>query len=395
MEIIATRRPQATSQIPIMSSDFTVQIGTSLNDKLSLRNEIAMVKVAALFADRVIISSATLSLLRAWNREASDPRLIMEVGRRVGLFPSPSMNHELATDTRAVEVARLYGIQRQIDETEKQVSQFQHDTIKYAHSLFEKAGGYELIAAEQAGVLVVDDLGIRAEQYPLADLTAAAAGAPFPEDFFWSVYQRLLSTSAYARYPFLDRDVTESLRDLFETEGVIPSANMSKRLRLPMFTDVVLRTLPVEALSMEEVLDVRREVMTAALAFRSSMSRFAEAVKAEPWSAEFASEAKYEYDVSVRPRIKELEEALKSTSLINRLRTAAGQELRKRRFSGLLATLGTVLTEMNPWLLALVASAGVVDRTRSLTREHREHAHSGLALYCQAELAMDRILQTS
>lgn len=387
-----------------MNTDFTVHIATSLNGDLSLRDEITLTKVALLFADNVVLSSATLSLLRAFERETNDPRMVEEFIVRIGGSSEwRATGHSPRSAGRTIQVARTFGVPGAVDDSDGELRRVRRFSRGLVRSKFEDAGGPEIVTAQQSGLLVVDDLGMTHNVRPLSDIVASLAGGPFPDDFFCQVYQRLMTTAATARYPLLSKDVTKHLRDFFSAVDAPPPTSFVNRVRLPMFSDTVLRTLPIEAVTMEDALAIRHEVEPSAIAFRAEMARFASAVQTEPWSEDFPSAAKYEFDVAVRPKIKDLEIALMEASVVRRLWNAARGEVQNptaATLTGFLATLGITLTDYNPAFLLCMALglpfAAVSMRTRAMLMDHREATkRNGLALYCLADKAIDRVLATS
>lgn len=275
----------------------TVAVGPPEASPPDLAPEVGLVRAALLYGDRVALVSPAASLLRRLLAEAAlarSPRqrldLLVSLADDLGLGNGPaSLGRHLNEPGVEEAVARVWG-----------------GFCSRLDAACRRSGLDELAVAERAGVLEVVDL----------------AGADAPSDFAATAADHYAArvTEAVvsgATHALLDSATSEHVR-----EAVAPalSAVREGRARHVGLAERLLVRLPLfDRATVAETLDVRRDLDRHLARFREAVSTYAEAVASAPWDADFEAEAEGVYVREVAPAVRDVEDAIRSTSYLREL----------------------------------------------------------------------------
>jgi hypothetical protein len=160
---------------------------------------------------------------------------------------------------------------------------------------------------------------VRAYQSGIIDLyTFAAVDTPDMVKEYVEVVSSIIDDGS--TYPLLD-DQTGSLVRAGINEGLMKVSEVSvARGKHIGLVGRLLQELPLfDLASVDEILDIRRELDRPLVHFRSGMIRFSENVKAASWDEDFSAEVRTVYVRDVEPGVREIEEAVKSNSYLRSL----------------------------------------------------------------------------
>ena len=195
----------------------------------------------------------------------------------------------------------------------------------------DKAGGGELLSAIDSGLL---------DLHPLNLTDPSTDGSS--DDVVWAFADAIVgAVQDPGTYLLLD-DGSGGLLRSFIREGhlgdvrggdargrqVTLAASLFERL--PQFD---LATLP-------EVLDIRRDLGRHVSRFRAAMAEYSEAISTASWDEEFAADAETVFIRDVAPAVRDIEDAVASTSYLRALTSRFTD-----RVTGLVPVLSLALTQ--------------------------------------------------
>jgi hypothetical protein len=164
-----------------------------------------------------------------------------------------------------------------------------------------KAGAQGLAEAHNTGLLELQPL--KSERSPdqireYFDVMAAALSDP-------------------STHPLLD-DLTAGLIRAGLREGVIKVSEAAVARGKSMgLAGALLSDLPLfDEASIDEIMDIRRELEHPLVGFRSGMVRFGEAIRSAAWDEDFPSDVDALYYRDVAPAVREIDEAVRSNSAL-------------------------------------------------------------------------------
>lgn len=101
----------------------------------------------------------------------------------------------------------------------------------------------------------------------------------------------------------------------------LPSGDeAAHKLRATRVAEALFDRLPTfEAASLDEIIDIRRELSTGIQAFRAAVVSIAGDIRSMPWSREFPHEVERELQTRVLPGIEEIEQGLRANSYMREL----------------------------------------------------------------------------
>ena len=259
-----------------------------------LATDLALVKAALLYGDRVALVSPAASLLRRLLAEAATaetPRqrldLLASVADDLGVGDGPARLRERLPETAPL-VGRLWRAFR---------------------GRLERAAGAsglsEMAVAERAGALEVVDLAGAEAPGSLVDATA--------DDYACRV---LRAVEAGATHPLLDEATGAGVRQRL---GALPEVRRHRARHAALAASLSLRLPLFDRATVAETLDVRADLDRPLARFRGAVSELAETVAGGPWDAGFAAEAERVHTREVAPAVADIEDAIARTGYLREL----------------------------------------------------------------------------
>lgn len=213
--------------------------------------------------------------------------------------------------------------------------------------MIEEAGGTELAAALEAGVLQVDSL---------------EAGLQKPESMVELFSERLrVVTADTTTYAMFD-EMASGIVTAGAAEGIfsIAPATKAKMGEARMGAEIVARLPVFPAANMQDILEVRDGLSKELVRFRRAVARLRELAETSPLNPDFADEADRIYRDEVEPALTEISGILGEGSALTKALLA----------SGAIATVAAVLLALPALPHALVellaggAGAGLIGKAR-------------------------------
>ncbi len=316
---------------------FTIGTGLGLHptvEQLSLENDLLLVKAGLLYADRVRLCSIGSSLALDFVKlmGASPARQLDFIEKYFAALAAT--NPEAAATMR--EFIPLYRDLRRrkrgtLSKAEIQIKFEIQAGFRKAWTAFENGIGEFLRVAGADGIVEAVDTG-------LLDLHQFEAGGAermgglepkdqdqreekFVEDLFWEFLDLIGEAVADGdTNPLFDQMSGELLRTGVEAGVVSPSESGIARGRHSGLASDLLRRLPLfEKATVQEILDIRRELENPLIRFRGAVIEMSEGIRSAAWDEDFPSDADMAFRKAVEPAILEIEEAVQDNGSLSSL----------------------------------------------------------------------------
>lgn len=188
-------------------------------------------------------------------------------------------------------------------------------------------------------------------------------------------YFGMLNRSVRNSYPLFDEQSNKLMAAAVRAKIVNLSDADQRKIRHAGISDNFIQRLPsFEIASVDEILDIRKELDPSLARFRSKMISYSGSIQALPWDNDFESESSLLYYQEVAPAIMEIREMAQDNSFLKNLggkiladtdfMTNAGQLAVSVAAAGVISSLAdvasldtTVLTAGGVWAAQKVKSA--------------------------------------
>jgi hypothetical protein len=333
-----------------MSSEFHITVGVHPQSDLNLAHDLALLKAALLYADKVKLCSATATLLilAAQIPTLNDDQLlemVREVAKIQGTVEQFDGNLTIykrlrSKKHRTRQELILYHTQKShFDRTRKELS----GTIE---KMAQAAGADGLVTALQSNLV---------ELQPFSDTKTDV----MVHEFVAAIGAAILSGESY---PLLDDQTGNLIRFAIQEGKIQPSeAQIARGKHVGLSADLLQRLPLFEAASVDEVLDIRRDLAQALIRFRAAIIDYSEHVKSAIWDADFKPEAEQLFHQKVAPAVLEIEEACQANHYFDRyIRKATAQNVVPLANLGVLLSTITGLVDITHAAYGITAGAAVL-----------------------------------
>jgi hypothetical protein len=316
---------------------FTIGTGLGLHptvEQLSLENDLLLVKAGLLYADRVRLCSIGSALALDFVKlMGASPAQQLDFLEKYFAELAPTNPEAAATMREFIPLYRDLRQRRKGTLTKPQIqTKFEiRANLKRAWAEFEDGIGEFLRVAGADGLVEAVDTG-------LLDLHRFEAGGAerigglepenqdrrpkeFFEDLFWEFLDLIGEAVADgATNPLFDRMSGDLLRTGVEAGVVSPSESGIARGRHSGLASDLLRRLPLfERATVQEILDIRRELENPLIRFRGAVIDMSEGIRSAAWDEDFPSDADMAFRKEVEPAILEIEEAVQDNGSLSSL----------------------------------------------------------------------------
>jgi len=284
---------------------------------LSIEKEIQLIKVGLLYADKITLCSLASSMLVSIigltklndetrvdfleqvlpyvKKEPSDLSSILDFIKKYRELLKKKIlsRKELLIKMRVNNI--LNDIWKQIEDVLNKIS--------------EEYGITKLIPAVESGKLDITIFGNQS--------TAETYIDDVLREFVDTVGNEVINGKTY---PLFDED-TGKLISTGIKEGFFKYQNSSleKSRHIGFVSDLIQRLPTFEGASIDEVLDIRKELEKPLIRFRSAMLKYSEEIKHNVWEEEFICDTNKIFLREIEPAILEIEEAVKSNKYLSHL----------------------------------------------------------------------------
>jgi len=135
-----------------------------------------------------------------------------------------------------------------------------------------------------------------------------------------SEYFRMLTKSIKSSYPLFDELSSDLMSSAIEARIVRLSDVDRRKITHASLSDNFLHRLPsFETASVDEILDIRKELNDPLIRFRSKMIDYSDTLQSLPWDQDFEENCSILYSKEVAPAVLEIEELTKENGFLKNL----------------------------------------------------------------------------
>jgi hypothetical protein len=284
---------------------FHMTIGTTTGDDggADLQKEIRLIKVALLYSDCATLYSTNTIF---WNlfdqyRNMNDRQVL------ITLFEIFSeKNHSLKPLLEKFKNNNEQG-QRILDEMSKELDVAIKRGREFINNVIDKTydrmGVTSLEKAINSGLINV---------YPFK-----GRDNEIIDEYFDGLMNIIVSGETYPIFDNPTSSYIQEMMDIGFSEIATTAINRGKQAKLASY---LFNRLPLfESASIDEILDIRKELERPLIGFRSALVDFANSIKNTAWDNNFSHDAEQVLISKVEPAIQEIEDTVKSNSLLLKL----------------------------------------------------------------------------
>jgi hypothetical protein len=236
-----------------------------------------------------------------------------------------------------------------------------------------RAGAEDIVAARNSGLLDLHQFrsGMVETLTELTPQDTRRKQDLFDEltlEFFDLIAEAVANGSTH---PLFDDISGDLLRAGVDVGAVTPSESSVARGRHSGLATDVLGRLPLfEKASVQQILDIRRELEDPLVRFRTALIGFSEEISSVAWDPEFVSDADTVFRKQIEPAVLELDEEVRSNSGLTELAMRAFRP--QDMGTGLLVTLSSLTNLPAVAAVALGTSTTVAITGHKAYKEWRE-----------------------
>lgn len=318
-----------------------ITIGTHPTKELELNQEIKLTKAALLYADRVKLYSLTSSVLSMASRFGDLP---IEHQIRVLENVIPLISSQQETKG-VVEILRKYkeianqkkltGDNLALKKHVEHLLEMNRSSMEdVANTIIQSSKILEMKNAVSAGVLelhqfenantdetvanfMIESITAAINKTSGVDKKTKAQDNKLLMEFVEKVSMSVLDGSTY---PLFDEETASLVRTRIEmTNSSLPEINLERGKQAGLIKHLFEYLPTFEEATIDEILDIRKELDKPLTRFRSAIINFSQDVKSEVWDETFLPEADKIYYRDIRPAMLDIDESIKSNKFLTTL----------------------------------------------------------------------------
>lgn len=296
----------------------TPQVGDVSRPKIDLNNELGMVKAALLYAEHATLCSPVASVFAEFidMAELTTSQKLAYLETVPAWCPgTPIADQARDLNDRYKRAWRrryskkgeesLRKFERAMDEMWPALSSGLREVVT-------KLGGKEIVSAAESGLL-----GIHRFKTPIGHSILDSETGSVIEEYV-SVIGGTVSDKS--TYPLFDEQTNTIIGSGIKA-GLIPVSNfgIARSREVGLAADLFKRLPLFSQASVNEILDIRRELESALVGFRSAMLKFSKDIKDASWDDDFGLSAEVVFRQEVAPAILNIEGEVKGNRFMMEL----------------------------------------------------------------------------
>ncbi|MCK4241571.1 MAG: hypothetical protein KAX30_08100 [Candidatus Atribacteria bacterium] len=304
-----------------MKESFHITIGSYPPDRFYLKNELNLIKVSLLYADKVRLCNLAFSFIISLLNLTS-----LNEDQKISLMVK--LSSELHFSQKDLLMFKI-GFERYRELRRKKIRnkeellffiQIKNVLIEawekfkeVIEQIAKDSGVNKLIPALESGLLEIKIYGKGQEMdFNIND---------FINEFFGSLGEALISKKTY---PLFD-DQTGKLVNAGIKEGLFqfPDSSSNKAKHVGFVSNIIQRLPTFDRAKIDEILDIRKSLEKPLIRFRSVIFKLSEEIAHQPWDENFYYDSEKLFYREIVHSVEEIEEECKSNKYLSRLLSQA------------------------------------------------------------------------
>jgi hypothetical protein len=326
-----SRRRQREAQSRLLSSSsaptMTIAIAALPATGVSLASEVALLKPALLYGDRVILYSPAASMLAGFASLAHGSDLhYLELITQLATDPpkgeswggvTPGLSGQLQQFQQLLRArGSTPGVQRLRHQVREQLRPVMDQMQALVEEQLEQAGAGELVPALEAGLLDVNTVGIE-----------TGSAEAMVDAFVARITELLCDAGAF---PLFDQSVTGLVRAMINEGRLTPNTLALSHSTEAATASGLLAHLPsFPGATIAEILDIREEIRSRLIGFRAAMVELSSTFAQQPFDEDFAAAVTDAWRTKVEPALQELQRHLADHRFLAQFGNAAAADIRR------------------------------------------------------------------
>lgn len=377
-----------------MGFDFTIAVVPELT---SIDKELQYIKSALLYADQIFLISPISYMYTQLSSQTStfDERKIIK-GLKY-LFPlckdrDPKTYHDgmtMVNELSSIMFSKRYKAIPMIKKLEFR-SQLKSCIQQLDTKCTELLGECQI--GELNALLTSGKVVLKKFEHSLSDVDGTVS------EFFIQ-----LTKSIKSSFPLFDETSNHLMQAAVEARVVNLNESEKRKIIHAGVSDNLIQRLPsFDSASVDEILDIRKELNDPLVRFRSKVQSYSENIQAVPWNDDFENECSLLYYQEVAPAILEIDEMTKEVSFVKNLVGKVTSDGDFRRIAGELvigiAAAGVIpsFTQVVSQDVAALTTGGlwvtskIVDTYKEYKEKKQEISKKDLYFYYRAGKMLSR-----
>ena len=294
-----------------------ILIGLSPGGNISIGEELEYIKVALLYGDNITLVSPKsllflgVSCILGMN-ERQTYRYFIDMIKSIEKDEYKKEQYECIFQQYTAIKRKKHKNMQELLLIKQIEMQFNSSIEEYKNKIIEMFGEesiLQFISAMNTNRLVVDTLNIEENNEFFNDRLI--------EEFFNKVSSAVVSGN---KYPIYNKSTVDLLKSAIKEGKIqVPSYSNSNIKNANVASDLILRLPVFENATVDEIIDIRKELDKYVNNFRGAIVDYSEKIKSEPWTNEFEHEAYNLFLKEVNPKIMAIDEEVKANKLLYKM----------------------------------------------------------------------------
>lgn len=300
-----------------MKKNLDILIGLSPDSNLSINEELEFIKIGLLYGDNItLVSPKSLMFLGVSSvlgmNENQTYRYFIDLIKEIEKDEYTKNRYELFYDQYINIKKKKHKNTQEILMVKQFEVQFNLVIEEYKNKIVEIFGEDEIlqfISAINSNRLIIDTLDVEKNQDFFSDRLI--------EEFFNKVSDCVVDGN---KYPIYNKCTIDLLRFAVNEGKInIPQYSNNNIKNASFASDLIMRLPVFEGASVDEIIDIRKELDKHVNNFRGAVVDYTEKIKSEPWTREFENDAYNLFLKEVNPKVMAIEEETKANKLLYKM----------------------------------------------------------------------------
>jgi hypothetical protein len=290
---------------PASKDELHITVALQPSEGVTLANDLRLVKAALLYGDRAKLCSVQSFLVFCAQtlRRLGDRDKLHFLREVVPVVVPDDQRIRNAIDEMASAILSKHHPQKV--QCVIRLREIWAQLVEQARKMADDAGGAGLSRALESGLLELHVFHRADDSEGLLQEYLAVVGD---------------AVSSGATYPLLDAPTGQLVGSTIADGTVVMSEGGTRRAKHVAFAAYLLQRLPdFDKASVDEIIDIRKELERPLIRFRAAVLRFSEMVRSAQWEKDFAPEAEEAFRREIEPAMLDIEEALRTNKYLAEL----------------------------------------------------------------------------